>query len=641
MAKTINKKNNTFGTDVVFKHLNLLPPLFFVGLWIVLSTYESALLFRINELSVFLFDDLFFEGMMSKPAGFLHYISSFFVQFFYYPALGAAIYVAMLYAVYRLVVKLFDLPQNYRLLAMLPVLALLASNTQMGYWIYYLKQPGYWYMAVLATILFLLALWCFKYLNGGLRILFVVVWCFVGYPLIGAYSLVSALLFGVYSVVEAVAMRKKLYLPLSVFLVSAVVVAVVPQIYYKCYATVCTEYLYFVGLPVTQWANYVVAKVEHETFSYWHSIITYWIPFLLLLLSFVGLCLLVAVREKLPVGKRAEYIVTASVVLYAVLLIWVFWYNDTNFRIENKQNNAMWECKWRDVADYARDTEKPTRQIVMNKNIALFKLGVAGNEMFTYPDGSSDILAPMAVHLTQTGGIMSYFQYGKFNFSYRWCMENAVEYGWRIEYLKHAVRAMLLSGENRLAQRYIDVLKRTMFYRGWAKDMEKYISNPELIEKTNEFSMPLQLACYPDGLSVDESFVEAYLTNEFKSIPNDATPLYIEVALATSLVRKDQKIFWYIFDRYLKVCNPVRLPKCYQEALLMFLNIDKGNTVTVSPEFIDRYVSKSVQRKLEAFVAKTKKYKGMKEQEMAPYFKKEYGDTYFYFYFFVRKIKTN
>ena len=31
----------------------------------------------------------------------------------------------------------------------------------------------------------------------------------------------------------------------------------------------------------------------------------------------------------------------------------------------------------------------------------------------------------------------------------------------------------------------------------------------------------------------------------------------------------------------------------------------------------------------------------MKEAEMAPYFKEDYGDTYFYFYFFVRKIKTN
>ena len=31
----------------------------------------------------------------------------------------------------------------------------------------------------------------------------------------------------------------------------------------------------------------------------------------------------------------------------------------------------------------------------------------------------------------------------------------------------------------------------------------------------------------------------------------------------------------------------------------------------------------------------------MKEEEMAKYFKDDYADTYFYFYFFVRKIKTN
>ena len=220
-------------------------------------------------------------------------------------------------------------------------------------------------------------------------------------------------------------------------------------------------------------------------------------------------------------------------------------------------------------------------------------------------------------------------------------MEDAVEYGWRIEYLKHAVRSMLLLGEYRLAQRYVDILKRTIFYRGWAKEMEQYIEKPELIEKTNEFAMPLQLSCYSDALNVDESFVEAYLTNEFKYIPENATPLYIEVALANAMIRKDQKAFWFIFDRWMREVKPSRIPKCYQEALLMFLNIDKGNTVSVSPEFVDKFVSKSVQRRLEAFVAKTKKYKGMKELEMAPYFKEDYGDTYFYFYFFVRKIKTN
>lgn len=641
MTKTTenNKKESKAGK--LLCNIRMLPILFFVGLWITLSFYESDLLFRINELSLFLFDDLFFDSMMSKPAGFLHYISSFLVQFFYYPALGAAIYVLLLYAVYRLVLKVFDLPKGYELLAMMPVLALLASNTQMGYWIFYLKQPGYWYMAVVATILFLLALWCFKRMNAVLRISFVVIWCFAGYPLLGAYALVAALLMGIYAVAESVASQKGVLLSSVVLVVSVALVCAVPQIYYNCYTTVCTEFLYGVGLPITQWVKSYVAKVEHETTSYWHNVYLYWIPFLLLLLSFVGLCILVAIRTRLKSGKKTELIVALSVVLYAVLLLWVFWYRDTNFRIENKQNNAMWECKWRKVADYAKETEVPTRQIVMNKNIALLKLGVIGHEMFSYPDGSSEILSPMAVHLTQTGGKMAYFQYGKFNFSYRWCMEDAVEYGWRVEYLKHAVRSMLLSGEYKLAQRYIDILKHTMFYRGWAEDMEKYILKPELIEKTNEFSVPLQLSCYSDELGVDESFVEAYLTKEFKYVPPGVTPLFVEVALTYALIRKDQKSFWYILDRYFKECNPVKLPKCYQEALLLFLNIDKGKTVSVSPGFIDKYVTKANQRRLEAFVARTKKYKGMKETEMAPFFKEDYGDTYFYFFFFVRKIKTN
>ncbi|MBR4988636.1 MAG: hypothetical protein IKY85_01860 [Bacteroidaceae bacterium] len=625
----------------MLRSLKTIPLLFFVGLWIVLSTYESALLFRINELSVFLFDDLFFESMMSKPAGFLHYISSFFVQFFYYPALGAAIYVALLYAVYKLVISVFGLQKSYKLLALLPVLALLVSNTQLGYWIFYLKQPGYWYMALLATLLFLLALWCFKRVKVVLRMFFVVVWVFVGYPLLGAYALVAAFLMGCYDVAASLSERKNILLPSLTLAVAVVAACAIPYVYYYCYTSVSAEHMYGAGLPITQWIGSYVAKVEHETFSYWHFVYLYWIPLILLFSSFVGFCVLVALRTKLHDGKKIERIVAACVVLSAAVLVCLFWYNDTNFRIENKQNNAMWECKWRDVAEYARDTEKTTRQIVLNKNIALFKLGTASNEMFSYPDGSSDILAPMPVHLTQTGGKMIYFQYGKFNFSYRWCMEDAVEYGWRIEYLKHAARSMLLAGEYRLAQRYIDILKRTMFYRGWAEDLEKYILDPALIEKTNEFAMPLQLSCYEDALGVDESFVEAYLTGEFKYISDKPTLLYIEVALMSAMIRKDSKLFWYLIDRYFKECEPTRLPRYYQEALLLFLNIDKGKTVSVSPGFVDKFVSKSVQRKLESFVARTKKYKGMKEEEMAKYFKDDYADTYFYFYFFVRKIKTN
>ena len=97
---------------------NLFAVFFFMVVWALLAFRESALLFRINELSVFLYDDLFYEGLMTAPAGLLYYVASWLVQFFYYPVLGATVYVALLALVYWLTYKVFDIPSRFRLLAM-------------------------------------------------------------------------------------------------------------------------------------------------------------------------------------------------------------------------------------------------------------------------------------------------------------------------------------------------------------------------------------------------------------------------------------------------------------------------------------------------------------------------------------------
>ena len=107
--------------------------LFLVVVWALLSFYEPALLFRVNELSVFLDSDIYYKEMMSAPAGLLSYVGCYLVQYFYYPAVGAAIYVLLLALVYRLTCLVFDLSAKKGVLALLPVAALLATNTQLGY----------------------------------------------------------------------------------------------------------------------------------------------------------------------------------------------------------------------------------------------------------------------------------------------------------------------------------------------------------------------------------------------------------------------------------------------------------------------------------------------------------------------------
>jgi hypothetical protein len=151
-----------------------------------------------------------------------------------------------------------------------------------------------------------------------------------------------------------------------------------------------------------------------------------------------------------------------------------------------------------------------------------------------------------------------------------------------------------------------------------------------------EFAMPLQMCVYGDALDVDESFVEAYLLN---NIANSSTlehsPLYSEAALVFSMTRKDSRGFWGNLNRYLYNRKLHRLPTHYQEALLLFSYLDKSVDVSRIP------IDKNIEMRFRSFRNRVDMYKGKKEEDIAQYFKKDFGNTYWYFYFFVRDIRTN
>ena len=608
--------------------------LFFVAVWALLAFKESAVLFRVSEQSLFLYNGHFFREAMALPAGFLSYLSAFFIQFFYYPQLGATVYVLLLVALYVLTKRVFDIPARWSLLALLPVAVVLAYSTQLGYWIFYMKIQGFYYMALLATLASLLVAWvCLKYKTLYAPV--VILWAVGGYMLFGAYALGSAVVIAVASLVDRIKSR---YAPIFIASAALMLVAVCIFVYavplgmyhYNIYSNTMLGHMPFAGLPVHQW-------VFGNTEMFPNGIFEYWLPIVLLPLVYLLLAFLRGSLGESKEGKNSKLSVAVNVALLVIIVAFTsfYWYNDVNFGIENKQNRAMWSEDWEAVAEYAKESKLPTRQIVLNKNMALLKLGRLGEEAFKYPDGSADIAHPGVVHLTQTGGMMNYFQYGKFNFCYRWCIENAVEYGWRAEYLKHAVRCMLLSGQHKLAMRYINILKETLFYRSWACEMENYINEPKLISKQEEFRMPLLMYNYKDALELDDSYVEVYLSKSLSGTSTkDDSRLYAEAAVVFALVRKDVKLFWETMSRYIAQGKMTRVPNHFQEAIVLFTSLNKDITTNIPIDF-------KVKNRFESFIKNIQKYKGMKEKEMAPYFVDEYGDTYWYFYFFVREIKTN
>ena len=602
---------------------------FFVVVWVMLAFYESALLERIDAQSLFLYDTLFFKEMMSVPAGLLSYVGAFFTQFLAIPVAGATIFVALLFALYKTVKRVFDISDSNSLWALLPSVLLLALNVQFGYWIFYIKFPGWYFVPLLGTMFSLLAIECYRKLSWKLSLPVILLLAIFGYPLFGVYAFFAALCMSVAGIADSVKAgnNKLLIFKGIVPVVLAVILSVaVPYAWYYVYQSVIIEFMYTAGLPGYSW------DPRREFTS---TILTYWLPYMLL---FVSLLLYSALCTRLNgEGKSLRKTITMLVVaLLSVAFVWFYWYKDCNFRIENKQNNAMWECRWRDVADYAKEADVPTRTIVLNKNIALLNLGTAGSEMFSYPDGSAEIDAPFNVHLTLTCSMMTYFNYGKLNFSYRWCIENSVEYGWRVEFLKHAVRSMIAQQEYVLAERYIKILKKTLFHRAWAEKQEKFLNKPEMISRSPEYIVPLQMCCYPDMLEVDDSFVEVYL---IKSLTNgalrNAPQVYDEAVLTATLTRRDKTLFWEALAAYLSGRKITRLPKHYQEAVLLYSTIDRSVDASRIP------IDNSARVRFNEFFKLTKRYQGMSEEEMARYFVDDFSDTYWYYYFFVRGLKSN
>ena len=673
------------GIKRCLKGQKIVVALLFVALWAVLAFYEGALLRRVDSLSLFLFDDLYFYEMTSVPAGMLSYVGCFLNQFFYYPALGAAIYVSLLYLVYYLTRKTFVIPDNYAFLAMMPVFVLLATNTQLGYWIFYLKLPGYYYVAVVAVILSLLSMWVYRKLGNVWRVPYLFAWVFVGYPIMGVYALVSALVMVLMGVFMALRDKSGVLLSVVALVIALLLVYFVPRwFYYYYYDCVDLDIVHYMGVPVHEWWLGSIKEAEHETESFWHSMDVYRVPFHVLIVVFVSLAASFYLRGMKVLKGRFRMFVPYVILVLSLLFAVRYWYDEEGFRIENKQNAAMWDGDWSAVVEYANEAENPTRVVVVNKNIALSHLGLGRKGYFGAVDNSVDAVSPMALKMQHIGGYDTYFYYGKMNYCYRWCMENSVEYGWRPEYLKNAVRSMIASGEHRLARKYIRILKRTMFHDSWAEEMESLLDNPAgVFAGKSEFKVPMRFYNYSDMLGTDES-IEEYLMSNVNAVARSEelnVPLYEslvngdvdtfwhaveqkknidarywDVSMMMPLIKKDMKRFFYFFKVYgkeLGLDNPaseVKLPRAACEALHLFMNLDKGRTVSMAPDMLEKIAGSGSTFNSFLDAVKTqegnlrKKFPDITEKRLnaicAEHLKGRFGNTYYYYYFFVKGIKT-
>ena len=82
---------------------------------------------------------------------------------------------------------------------------------------------------------------------------------------------------------------------------------------------------------------------------------------------------------------------------------------------------------------------------------------------------------------------LSYY-IGHTNLSYRWAMEHTVKFGPRAFFIKYMTKCALVNGEIKLAEKYNDMLRSTLFHHEWAERYQPFIDNPSLMKDDPEFA---------------------------------------------------------------------------------------------------------------------------------------------------------
>ena len=586
--------------------------------YVCLLAYESDFLWKAQELNLFLDTPLFFSQQMVVAGGLLTWAGCWFTEFFFHPWAGALWLLAWWVLLMLVTWRAFRVPRRWLLVLLVPVALLLATVVDMGYWLYYLKLRGHLFSATIGMTCAVAAVWLYRLVTPrwSLRTCYAALAAVLLYPLLGFYALLALLLMALLSW-RLPDMKGGQRLLATVVAVLAGVA--VPLFYYRFhyYQTNITD-IYTVALPLYKIAN------EWDASLY--------TPYVLLALCYA----LLALAYGLKADCRPLWWGVGQTVLATALVagVGLSWYDDYNFHTELKMQRCLDRDDWQGILDEAsHPQEEPTRAIIMMRNLALFRLGRQGDEMYHYLTGAAESKAGFCVHMTQIVGKSIYFNYGLLNYCYRWCLEDGVEFGWRAEHLKHLARCALVNGEWQVARKYLRLLRHTRHHSQWAKRQEHFLGHEGLLRADASYGPVYHLLSPKDILSSDNELVEQFLMYHFVNTPGD-DPLYREQRLLSALWTKDIGTFWSCFFPYAEQHPHDRMPTHYQEAAYLYGQLEP-NRVDISRMPFDEQVKRDYQ----SFMNDASLYVKGGEEYMRQMLYPRHGHTFYYEYYLIRGQK--
>ncbi len=571
--------------------------LFFSFSFAFFCFFADYILFYQEKSSLFVFSSGYLFETINKPGGLLIYISDLLSAFFYYPAAGAIIISGILtlipYSVSLIVFHLTGI--RGKIIPFITGILLFFLQTDYRFFLYYN------FGLLLQLILFLYAIRYLKYLRGWVPVIISPCW----YLATGGFSWIYVVLITFYY---------EFYKSKKGFAKTVVLWCAMLLIYY-----LSAEFLFFQD------------KITLLLYPFSLKDGSRIIPFLVTIALVSTLPFLLRIKLPDP-GKFRMNDLKGSIFAAMIILVLMPVTGAAGFDRKNKNyfhiEKLFYERKFDEIIVFNRENTSTNSLTIFLNNIALCEKGLLNDQLFDFlqsPDGKTLFLKwEMHSEVLRRGGYF-YYTIGMINEAHRWAYENMVMNGQTPEGLKMLIKTELINGNYRMASKYIQVLKKSLFYKKEGKALEKFLFNDEAVINDEELGSKRKIKIKIDFFSItDDPYVNIERILASDSLNKNA----FEYKIAFLLLRKDYKGIQDQLPEF-SGCGFNKLPINVEEAVTALSVMNNG----IMPELGKIGISRTTITKWDQYLTLFQQ-NGNNPKTAEPALKRQFGNTFWYWAFY-------
>jgi len=298
--------------------------------------------------------------------------------------------------------------------------------------------------------------------------------------------------------------------------------------------------------------------------------------------------------------------------------------NSHYFHVEK----LFYEQKYDEVIQFNNQFPSTNILTAFLNNVALAETGHLSDSFFRFPqtpDGSTLFQKwEMLGEVLRKGGYF-YYSIGMSNEAQRWAYEYMVMRGLTPEILKMLIKTELINGNYKMAEKYISILKKSIFYRDFAKEYESLLFDEAAINSHPELGIKKALKPKKDFFVLSDDPV---VNLDFILQADSSNVFALEYKLAWLLLQKDMQGIVDLLP-VMEKAGYTQIPRNVEEAVVSYKLLKIGKM----PELKQLSIRPQTEQGFQQFYKIFQQNRSNKQQAQRA-LSRDFSTTYWYYVFF-------